>query len=427
MEPFEILAALLSLSAVCAWANSRFLRLPPTIGVMILTLLVSLAVVVLGQFAPGVEAQAERLIGQIDFNQTVLHGMLGFLLFAGALHINLSDLSSQRMVIASLASISVVLSTAIVGLLTWAMLKVVGLEIPLMFAFLFGSLISPTDPIAVMGILKQLGAPKDLETKIAGESLFNDGVGVVVFLGLLEIALGEYAFDLPHLSQLFLQEAVGGAVLGLVCSLTAFAMLRSIDNYPTEILISLAVAAGGYALADRLHLSGPIAMVVAGLLLGNQGRTFAMSPKTCEHLDTFWELIDETLNAVLFALIGLEMVVLRFTGPFLIAGLLAIGIVLLARWISVAAPLTLLRLRRSIHPRATRILTWGGLRGGISVALALAIPTHMSNGAPIPHRDVILAMTYVVVVFSIVVQGLTIGKVMRRVLDEAPAAESAAT
>lgn len=418
MGLFEILASLLTVAAFCAWANARFLRLPPTIGVMVLTLLASLLVVVLGQFAPGVEAQADRLIRQIDFNRTVMHGMLGFLLFAGALHINLSDLASQRLVIASLASISVVISTVIVGLLTWLMLQGLEIEIPLVFAFLFGSLISPTDPIAVMGILKQLGAPKDLETKIAGESLFNDGVGVVVFLGLLEIALGEYGFDLPHLSHLFLQEAVGGAILGLVCSLIAFAMLRSIDDYPTEILISLAVAAGGYALADRLHLSGPIAMVVAGLLLGNHGRSFAMSPATCEHLDSFWELIDETLNAVLFALIGLEMVVLRFTGPFLIAGLIAIGIVLLARWISVAVPLTLLRWRRRVHPHATRILTWGGLRGGVSVALALAIPTHMPNGELIPHRDVILAMTYVVVVFSIVVQGLTIGKVVRGVLEE---------
>lgn len=419
MELFDLLALLVTLSALFSYANHRWLNLPTTIGLMVIALCFSLVLIALGFVVPAVERRAEAIIAGVDFNETLMHGMLGFLLFAGALHINLGDLARQKWLIAALASAGVILSTVLVGLFAWCVLRLVGIEGRFIYCLLFGALISPTDPIAVLAILKRAGAPKGLEIKIAGESLFNDGVGVVVFLGLWEIATGEYGFDLGHLTALFFQEAVGGALFGLALGYLAFRMLKTVDNYSVEILVSLAVAAGGYALALALHLSGPIAMVVAGLLIGNHGRTLAMSPKTCEHLDTFWELVDEILNAVLFVLIGLEVIVLVFTGAYLVAGLLIIPVVLLARWISVALPIGLLRRWQTLHPQAVKILTWGGLRGGISVALALSIPAVSRDGSPVPERELLLAITYVVVVFSIVVQGLTIGPFVRNSVQTA--------
>ncbi|MCO6459186.1 MAG: sodium:proton antiporter [Pirellulaceae bacterium] len=416
MELFEIAALLLTLSALFSYVNYRWLKLPTTIGLMVIALLFSLALIGIGFFLPQVEQKADAIIRGIDFNETLMHGMLGLLLFAGALHINLNDLAKQKWLIAALASFGVALSTVLVAGLAWGVFALLGIEVRFIYCLLFGALISPTDPIAVLSILKQAGAPKGLETKIAGESLFNDGVGVVIFLGLWEIATGEHGFDVGHLTVLFFQEAVGGAVLGLVLGWIAFRMLRSVDNYSVEILISLALAVGGYALALAWHLSGPIAMVVAGLLIGNHGRMFAMSPKTCEHLDTFWELSDEILNAVLFVLLGLEAIVLTFTGSYLLAGICLIPCVLLARLISVGVPVSLLRLWQSIHPRAVIILTWGGLRGGISVALALSIPAVARDGVAVPERELLLAVTYTVVVFSVVVQGLTIGGLLKRLL-----------
>jgi CPA1 family monovalent cation:H+ antiporter len=416
MEMFEIAAGLITLAALFSYVNERWCKLPTTIGLMLIALVCSSVLIVLGLFVPAVTTRAAAVIGAIDFNETLMHGMLGFLLFAGALHINLNDLAKQKWLIAGLASVGVAVSTLVVGALAWGVFRLVGVDVRFIYCLLFGALISPTDPIAVMAILKQAGAPKGLEIKIAGESLFNDGVGVVIFLGIWEIATGEHGFDVGHLTALFLQEAVGGALLGLGLGYVAYRMLKNVDNYSVEILISLALAAGGYALADRIHMSGPIAMVVAGLLIGNHGRTFAMSPKSCEHLDTFWELADEILNAVLFVLIGLEVIVLTFTGRFLLAGVLMIPAVLAARWISVGLPIGVLRRWQTLHPQAQRILTWGGLRGGISVALALSIPTLARDGSPIPEREVLLAVTYLIVVFSIVVQGLTIGSVVKHAL-----------
>lgn len=424
MALFEIAAGLITLAALFSYINERWCKLPTTIGLMLIALVFSSLLVLLGLFVPAVHARAEAIIGAIDFNETLMHGMLGFLLFAGALHINLNDLAKHRWLIAGLASIGVAISTVVVAALAWGVFRLVGLDVRFIYCLLFGSLISPTDPIAVLAILKRAGAPKELEIKIAGESLFNDGVGVVIFLGIWEIATGEYGFDLGHLTALFFQEAVGGAVLGLGLGYLAFRMLKTIDNYSVEILITLAVAAGGYALANRVHMSGPIAMVVAGLLIGNHGRAFALSAIAREHLDTFWELVDEILNAVLFVLIGLEVIVLTFNGQFLLAGLFLIPSVLLARWISVGLPIGVLRRWQMLHPRARRILTWGGLRGGISVALALSIPTVARDGSPIPERDVLLAVTYLIVVFSIAVQGLTIGSVVQHALaasEDAPA------
>lgn len=425
MDWFEIAAALLTLAALFSYVNDRWVKLPTTIGLMVISLVFSLGLIALGFLVPGIEQRAEAIVAGVDFNKSLMHGMLGFLLFAGALHVNLGDLVRHRWMIATLASVGVLISTFLVAGLAWGVLQLVGIQMRFIYCLLFGALISPTDPIAVLSILKQVGAPKDLEIKIAGESLFNDGVGVVVFLGFWEIATGEYGFDPGHLAFLFLQEAVGGAVFGLVIGLFAYQMLKRVDNYSVEILISLALAAGGYALANALHLSGPIAMVVAGLLMGNHGRSWAMSDRTREHLDTFWELVDEVLNAVLFVLIGLEVIILTFTGQFLIAGLLMIPVVVLARAVSVGLPVLAIGSRQTLHPRTARILTWGGLRGGISVALALSIPAIAHDGGPVPERNVILAITYVVVVFSIVVQGLTIGRVLRGSLHELQSAEEA--
>jgi len=416
MELFEMAAGLITLAALFSYVNERWFKLPTTIGLMLIALVCSTVLILLGLFVPAVTARAEAVIGAIDFNETVMHGMLGFLLFAGALHINLNDLAKQKWLIAGLASVGVAVSTVVVGVLAWCVFRVLGVDVRFIYCLLFGALISPTDPIAVLAILKQAGAPKGLEIKIAGESLFNDGVGVVIFLGIWEIATGEFGFDVGHLAALFLQEAVGGALLGLGLGYLAYRMLKRIDNYSVEILISLALAAGGYALADALHVSGPIAMVVAGLLIGNHGRAFALSPRSCEHLDTFWELVDEILNAVLFVLIGLEVIVLTFTGKYLLAGALMVPAVLVARWISVGLPLGVLRRWQALHPQAQRILTWGGLRGGISVALALSIPAVARGGSPVPEREVLLAVTYLIVVFSIAVQGLTLGPLVRHSL-----------
>ena len=408
MQILDAAAIVVSVTAVLAYVNHRYLRLPPNIGVLILALLASLALVLSDALGFGaVEVQAVALLATVDFDYTLLQGMLSFLLFAGALHIDLDDLAERKGIIGTLATVSVIASTFLVGTAAWFLFAWLGLPVPLVWCLVFGALISPTDPIAVLGILKRAGAPKSLETKIAGESLFNDGVAVVVFLVLFEIASGTQEPSFAHIALLFVQEAVGGALLGLALGFLVYRMLRSVDNYQVEVLLTLALVMGGYALAAALHLSGPVAMVVAGLMIGNHGRRFAMSSTTRENLDTFWELIDETLNAVLFVLIGLEMVVLTFTGNLLLAGLLAIPVVLLVRWLCVATPVTLMRNRYEFTPNAIKIMTWGGLRGGISVALALSLPA----GAA---REPILTVTYLVVIFSIVVQGLTIGPYIRR-------------
>ncbi|MGD2112647.1 MAG: sodium:proton antiporter, partial [Gammaproteobacteria bacterium] len=379
---------------------------PTAIGLMLIALLVSLGLILLGPHAHGVQDYAGRLLHAVDFDETLLHGMLSFLLFAGAIHINLADLARQRWVIAILATASVLGATFIVGYLAYGCFGLLGMDLPLIYCLLFGALISPTDPIAVLGILKRAGAAKSLETKITGESLFNDGIAVVVFLVLLGIATGGHEVSTGAIIGLFLQEAVGGVLYGLAIGALTYWMLKQVDEYSVEVLITLALTTGGYALAEVLHLSAPIAIVVAGLLIGNHGRSFAMSDRTREHLDTFWELIDESLNAVLFVLIGMEVLLLAFREEYLYAGLLAIPIALFARLVSVGIPIGLLRRFRPFSPMVVTILTWGGLRGGISVALALSLPAG-------EVRDALVTVTYVVVAFSIVVQGLSIGPLVR--------------
>ena len=407
MTDFQLAAVLLTLTAGLAYVNARLLRLPAAIGLMAIALVGSL--VVIGVDATGVAELAPRiesLLDALDFDDALLHGMLGLLLFAGALHVDLGELAEQKWTITAMAIGGTVLSTALVGTAAWFALDLVGVPLPFIQCLLFGSLISPTDPIAVLGILKSAGAPRRLEITITGESLFNDGVGVVIFLAVLGVAAGGDV-DAGEVGLLFAQEALGGVGFGLIVGYLGFRLLRSIDQYSVEILITLAMVFGGYAAAEALHVSAPIAAVVSGLLVGNHGRRLAMSDATREHLDTFWELIDEILNAVLFLVIGLEVVRLEVSGPLLTAAAIAIPMVLLARLIAVGVPLAMLPGYRRSAPGALAILTWGGLRGGISVALALSLP-------PGPARETILVITYVVVVFSVLIQGLTLGRVIRR-------------
>ena len=409
MGLFEIAAILIVLTALFSYVNYRTIGLPTTIGVMVISMLVSLGIVAMGMFGLGaVQRQSAEILGGIDFNKALLHGMLSFLLFAGALHIKLEELSGQKWVVALLATVGVMASTFLVGGFSWLLLKALGIPIPFLHCLLFGALISPTDPVAVLGILKTVGIPKSLETKIAGESLFNDGIGVVVFVILLELSGGRVDVTVQKAFSLFLTETVGGAALGLLFGFLAYRMLKGVNNYQVEVIITLALVMGGYTLADRVHTSGPIAIVVAGLLIGNRGRAFAMSDLTREHLDAFWELVDGILTAVLFLLIGLEIQVIPFNQAYVIAGIAGIGVTLLARWISVGLTVGALRPFRRFSPGTVRILTWAGLRGGISVALALSLPIG-------PQRDVILVMTYITVVFSIIVQGLSLGKVVKRI------------
>jgi CPA1 family monovalent cation:H+ antiporter len=407
MTPFATIALLVTLAALFSYVNHRALRLPHTIGVMLLALLVSLGLIAVDTLGSDLYERARAILETIDFDEVVLHGLLAFLLFAGALHVDLNDLAAERWPIAALATAGVLLSTVIVGALMWGVFGLLALEVSPLYCLLFGALISPTDPIAVLGILRSAGAPKRLETKITGESLFNDGIGVVVFLVLLGLATGQAELSTGYVAELFFREAFGGGVLGIGAGLVAYAMLRSVDEYQVEILGTLALAMGTYAIAEALHLSAPIAVVVAGLLIGNHGRRLAMSERTRQHLDTFWELVDVILNAVLFLLIGLEVLVLALTPDRVAAAVLAIPVVLLARVMSVGSAIKVLERHMPFAPHTIRILTWAGLRGGISVALALALPRG-------PEREVVLTATYGVVLFSIVVQGLSVGWLIRR-------------
>ena len=410
---FEIAAIFLVITALLAYVNHRFVGLPITIGVMVTSLSLSLLLIGLDKlgFAHSVRAYEEALLHAIDFSDVLMQGMLSLLLFAGALHIDLSQLRTYRWQIALLAIGGTLLSTLVVGLLLWWVLPMIHLPLPLLYCLLFGALISPTDPIAVMGILKSAGAPKNLELVIAGESLFNDGVGVVIFSLLLAMLSSGEIPTATAVAQTLLHETGGGLLLGWVLGYVTFRLLRSIDQYQVEVLITLAAVMGGYALASRLHVSGPLAMVVAGLVIGNHGRTLAMSDTTRHHVDLFWELLDEILNAVLFVLIGMEVMVIQFHDGMHIAMLGAIVTTLIARWLTVGVPVGLWTRRFRLPRGAGQVLTWGGLRGGISVALALSLP----HG---PEREALLALTYGVVVFSILGQGLTIGKVARHAIRE---------
>lgn len=409
MDFFAILTILIVLSAIFGYLNVRFLKLPVTIGLMVISIFFSLFVLGISQFNPVFLEMEISFLQQIDFQKLLMEGMLSFLLFAGALHVDFGSLKEQGWPIILFATLGVLTSTFLVAGMVFGILSLLGIGIPFIHCLLFGALISPTDPIAVLGILKKAGVPKKLETKIVGESLFNDGIGVVVFLTIFGIAKsGAGEVHLSEVGMLFLEEVGGGVLLGLILGYIAYRLMRSIDNYEIEVIITLAIVMGGYLLASKLHLSGPLAMVVAGLMLGHERfRTSTMSDITERYVDKFWELMDVLFNAILFVLIGLEIVVLPFGWPSVIAGLLCIPIVLLCRSISLAGPITLFKKRLEFVPNTNLIMTWGGLRGGISIALALSLMPEMS-------RDLILSMTYIVVVFSIVVQGLTVGQMVKR-------------
>ncbi len=411
MDLLQISAALITLTAIFSFLNHVYLKLPATIGVMAISMALSLILLILGSMGFPMLLEHERtLLAGIDFSTTLLQGMLSFLLFAGALHVDLNRLSEMKWIVASLATIGVLLSTLIVAVLVWSVAMLLDLPLSFIHSLLFGALISPTDPVAVISTLKTLGVPASLETKIAGESLFNDGVGVVLFLVIFNIAYSSEPMQASEVAELFIIETVGGALFGLLAGYITYRMLRRVDNYQVEIILSLALVMGGYAFAEAWHLSAPIAIVVAGLLIGNHGRQFAMSETTREHLDTFWELIDEILNAVLFVLLGLEiLLIIPLSENAFQLAIIAIPVVLLSRFISVSVPVTLFRSKYQFSPGVIKILTWGGLRGGISVALVLSLPVD-------EVRQYLLPMTYAVVVFAMLVQGLTLGRVVRKQL-----------
>jgi len=407
MGLFEVLAALITLVALFSWANRLWIRLPTAIGLTLTALIFSLALVALGGLGVPVERPFLELVGAIDFGKAFLHGMLGALLFAGALHVEIDELIAERRMIGILATFGVLISTVVIGSTFWWILGSLGVPVSYGGCLLFGALIAPTDPISVLAILREAHVPRALETKLVGEALFNDGMGVVAFVLIGEFVAAGHEVHVLEAVRLAVWEVGGGIAYGALVGSLAYRMLARIDDYQVEILVTLAVVTGGYALAQRLHVSGPLAMVVAGLLLGNRGRKRAMSQQTRERLDAFWELVDAFLNAVLFVLIGLEVVAVDFDAVSLAASSIAIPLVLGTRFFAVALPVSLLRRWRVFEPHAIKILTWSGLRGGISVALALSLP----HG---DERDLFVTTTYLVVCSTIFVQGLTLGRVVRR-------------
>jgi CPA1 family monovalent cation:H+ antiporter len=460
MELFTITSVVISLSAMFGYVNVKFLKLPNTIGLMVIAILFTLVLFASSMFTDIFMTPAERLIGAIDFETVLLDVMLGFLLFAGAMHTNFDQLRVQRWPVLVFSTLGVLASTLIVGTLVYFIFEMIGLQVTFIQCLLFGALISPTDPIAVLGILKKAGVPKQLETKIVGESLFNDGVGVVVFLTILSVATGgasehgdspppidapavaaslegesnrvamedirseevsakdsvpanvdgHQGMSLGSVAQLFLQEVLGGIALGLALGYVAFRLLRSIDDYEIEVMITLACVMAGCSIAHALHLSAPLAIVVAGLIVGNDTvRGTAMSEQTEQYVDKFWELLDILMNAILFVLIGLEMLILDVRREYIIAALVAIAIVLISRYLSLLAPVRFFSKRLGFAPHTSLMMTWGGLRGGISIALALSLPADMNRG-------LFVTVTYGVVVFSIIVQGLTVGKLANKLI-----------
>lgn len=409
MRLTDILPLCVVLAAAFAYINLRVVKWPPAIGIMILSLACSMLIVLLRGFDIALLNRLATAAYAINFREILLNFLLSFLLFAGAMHVDAKKLRHERLPVTVLALFGTVISAVLTGYLTWLVFGWFNHPVPLVYCLIFGTVISPTDPVAVLSILRQARIPVSLELKISGESLFNDGVGVVLFVTMIEAARSG-SFSLSTFSWLFLQEAGGGLALGLFLGYIGFLLLRSVEDYKVEVLITLALVTGGYWLADKLHISGPLAMVVAGLITGNKSRKDGLSASSWDYLGKFWELIDEILNAILFMLIGLEMVVVKLEPVVLALGLIAIVIMLLSRWVSVALPVWLLSKKVRFERHAIAILTWGGLKGGLSIALALSLPIEM-------YRDTFVQITYVIVIFSILVQGLSIGSVTRRLLN----------
>lgn len=414
MEVYNIITLIVVLAAIFAYINFRFIKLPSTIGIMLISLLASLIVIGLGVISPVFFVETTKAISLIDFQTVLLHIMLSFLLFAGAIHIDSKKLKAERLSIITFSTIGVVISTIVVGSLLYFVISLFGLSVDYLYCLLFGSLISPTDPIAVVGILKKANIPSSLEIKISGESLFNDGVGVVLFISIYQIAQIGYAnISVWNIIWLFIREAGGGILFGWLLGYIGFLVLKSIDNYVVEVMITLAIVMGGYAFAEFIHISGPLAMVMAGLITGNRSMNVVASDISTDYINKFWEMIDEVMNAILFLLIGFEMLLVPFNLTLLALGCITILIVLFARLVSVWLPITLLKYKKSFPKNTIPILTWSALRGGISVALALSVPKYM-------YGEMFVSITYIVVLFSIVVQGLTIGKFAKRMVEKNP-------
>lgn len=410
MHTNDLIALTILLAAVFGYLNHRVLKWPPAIGIMMLALGFSLLLVLMRSFGFTLGSELARMISAVDFREVLLNFLLSFLLFAGAIHLNGKELAKERLPVTVLALFGTIISAALVGGLIYLVFSWLGHPVPLIYCFIFGTVISPTDPVAVLSILKEAKIPVSLELKISGESLFNDGVGVVLFVTMTEIARSGN-FSAMAFGELFLREAGGGLAFGALLGYAGFLLLRSVDDYKVEVLITLAIVTGGYWLAGHLHISGPLAMVVAGLITGNKTRREGLSDTSWDYLGKFWELIDEILNAILFMLVGLELLVLKIEPVTLVIGLIAIPVMLIARWASVAIPVTLLRQQTPFEKNAIAILTWGGLKGGLSIALALSLGSGM-------YRDAFVIITYIIVLFSILVQGLSIGKVTRRLLKD---------
>jgi len=409
MHYFEIASILVMMSAIFGYINEKYLKLPTTIGLMLIAIIFTLLTIIFSYIDPMLLNHQKELISQIDFSTVLLDMMLSFMLFAGAMHTNFQQLKIQRRPVLAFAVISTLISTFLVGGLIYLLLHLLGFNIDFIYTLLFGALISPTDPIAVLGILKKVGVDKKVETVIVGESLFNDGVGVVVFLTIFKVAQkGTDSFAVSEVAKLFGVEVLGGIALGLLMGYLAYKMMKDIDNFDAEVMVTLAVVMGGTLIAHKLHVSAPLTMVTAGLVIGNDTvRSNAMSEITEAYVDKFWELIDVLLNTVLFVMIGMELLVVSFQWDYVLAGFVAIIIVLISRYLSIKPLLAYFERQIKYIPKTGLIMTWGGLRGGISIALALTLPQEM-------HRDIFLVFTYMIVVFSILVQGLTLGKLVTK-------------
>ncbi|KXH79039.1 cation:proton antiporter [Chryseobacterium kwangjuense] len=408
MELFLIFSILITLAAFFSYLNIKFLKLPSGISLMMMGVLAAAGVIVTGYFSSGFTDMIREKLALIDFSEFLLGILLSFLLFAGSLHVSIPDLKKSAKSIISFATIGTLISTLIVGYSLFYLLSAFHQDIPLIYCLLFGALISPTDPIAVMGILKKTNLSKNIETNIVGESLFNDGIGVVIFVTILKIAtVGPENFGPTEIGMLFIHEAIGGVIIGLIIGFIGYKLMKSIDHFQTEILISLAMVMGGYSLCHSIHVSGPLAMVVAGLMTGNRGKELAMSDITRDYLGKFWEVTDEVLNAILFMLIGLEIVIVSFDTSYLAIGIITALIILIARFVSLYVPAVVFRFKKVFGTKSLFIMTWGGLRGGISIALALSLPQN-------PYKDILVSITFVIVIFSILIQGITVEKVIKK-------------
>lgn len=406
MELYYSFSALIVLASIFAYLNYRFLKLPSTIGIMVIAIVVSIFLVMFGETVlPRTFGHLNKLMNSIDFTEVLMGAMLNFLLFAGGIHININDLKEQFRPVLIFSTAGVVISTFVVGFGMFYLLPFLGIQLPFIYCLVFGALISPTDPVAVLSILKQANVSKSLETKVAGESLFNDGMAVVVFTVVLQLAIGkEVDLGVESIGLLLMKEAGGGILLGVLLGWVTSRLMREVDDYIISVLVTLSVVMGGYLIARQMHISGPLTMVAAGLFMGNFNVRFKMKSITQDYLIKFWELIDEILNAVLFLFIGFELLMIKDLKHFMIPGLLAIAVVLIARLISIWIPTRFMSMRTRFSPQTVKVLVWGGIRGGVSIALAMSIPKS-------EYSETILSITYCVVVFSIIVQGLTIAKV----------------